>query len=142
MDFKKATMEDFDAAFDFIEKLWSYNTYDKDEVRNIYRQVIDDPACAVFFAMEDGQYRGFCHCAFFHTFWLSGMTCYLSGIITSEDVRGKGYGIAIMDEVKRQAKKRGCRGIVLDSGMPRTEAHAFYEKYGFDKGCYGFDLVF
>ena len=31
MKFKKATMEDFDAAFDFIEKLWSYNTYDKDE---------------------------------------------------------------------------------------------------------------
>ena len=110
-------MEDFDAAFDFIEKLWSYNTYDKDEIKDIYRQVIDDPACSVFFAVENGQYRGFCHCAFFHTFWLSGMTCYLSGIITVEDVRGKGYGVAIMDEVKRQAAERGCKGIVLDSGM-------------------------
>ena len=142
MKFKKATMEDFDAAFDFIEKLWSYNTYDKDEIKDIYRQVIDDPACSVFFAVENGQYRGFCHCAFFHTFWLSGMTCYLSGINIAEDVRGKGYGVAIMDEVKRQAAERGCKGIILDSGMPRTEAHAFYEKYGFDKGCYGFDLIF
>lgn len=88
MKFKKATMEDFNAAFDFIEKLWSYNTYDKDEIKDIYRQVIDDPACSVFFAVENGQYRGFCHCAFFHTFWLSGMTCYLSGIITAEAVRG------------------------------------------------------
>lgn len=65
MKFKKATMEDFDAAFDFIEKLWSYNTYDKDEIKDIYRQVIDDPVCSVFFAVENGQYRGFCHCAFF-----------------------------------------------------------------------------
>lgn len=142
MEFRKATMADFDVAFDFIEKLWSYNTYDKEEIRKVYADVLGDDSNFAFFAMENGEYRGFCHCACFNTFWLSGMTCYLSGIITAEEVRGKGYGVAIMDEVVRIAKERGCKGVVLDSGMPRAEAHAFYEKYGFDRGCYGFDLIF
>ena len=30
MKFKDATMEDYDVAFDYIVKLWTYNTYDKD----------------------------------------------------------------------------------------------------------------
>ena len=33
MEFKNATMEDFEAAFDYIVKLWTYNTYDKDVTR-------------------------------------------------------------------------------------------------------------
>ena len=77
--------------------------------------------------------------AYFNTFWLSGMTCYVSSIITNEDERGKGCGVKLMDHAKELAKARGCKALVLDSGMPRTQAHRFYEIYGFEKSCYGFD---
>ena len=30
MEIRKAAAEDFDIVFDFIEKLWTYNTYDRD----------------------------------------------------------------------------------------------------------------
>ena len=40
---------------------------------------------------------------------------------------------------KELAKARGCKALVLDSGMPRKQAHRFYEIYGFEKSCYGFD---
>lgn len=140
IEFKKATMEDFDVAFDFVEKLWTYNTYDKDEVRKVYKKAIEDEDHFAFFAMEDGEYMGFCHGAYIYTFWLSGLTCYLSSIISREDVRGQGYGKALMDEAKRLAEQRDCKGVILDSGFPREEAHKFYERYGFDKSCYGFDL--
>ena len=36
MTFRNATMDDFDIAFDFIEKIWTYNTYDRDEIRRVY----------------------------------------------------------------------------------------------------------
>lgn len=139
--FKKAGMEDYDIAFDFIEKLWATNTYDKEGLREVYRNVTEDKNSFAFFALEDGVYRGFCHGAYFNTFWLSGMTCYLSSIITAEDVRGQGYGVILMDEARRMAEERGCHGIVLDSAFYRKPAHAFYEEYGFEKGCYGFDLI-
>ena len=82
----------------------------------------------------------FCHGSFFLTFWMSGMTCYLASIITDEKYRGKGYGRLMVDHVKKLAKARGCKAIILDSGMPRKAAHAFYERYGFEKSCYGFEL--
>ena len=36
MEIRKATAEDFDIVFDFIEKLWTYNTYDREEIRKVY----------------------------------------------------------------------------------------------------------
>ena len=106
MEFKTATMDDFDVAFDYIEKLWDYNTYDKEVIRKVYADVLADEDSFAFFLMDGDTYHGFCHGAYFNTFWLSGMTCYVSSIITN---------------------------------MPRKQAHRFYEIYGFEKSCYGFD---
>jgi len=143
MYMKNAEITDFDIAFDYIEKLWTYNTYEKEPVRRVYEDVLADENSFAFFLMdEDGGYHGFCHGIYFNTFWMTGMTCYVSSIITNEDERGMGYGIKLMDHAAKLAKERGCKALVLDSGMPRTEAHRFYEKYGFDKCCYGFDLIF
>ena len=139
MEFKTATMADFDVAFDYIEKLWDYNTYDKDVIRKVYADVLADENSFAFFLMDCDTYHGFCHGAYFNTFWLSGMTCYVSSIITNEDERGKGCGVKLMDHAKELAKARGCKALILDSGMPRKQAHRFYEIYGFEKSCYGFD---
>ena len=135
MEFKTATMADFDVAFDYIEKLWTYNTYDKEVIRKVYADVLADENSFAFFLMDGDTYHGFCHGAYFNTFWLSGMTCYVSSIITNEDERGKGCGVKLMDHAKELAKARGCKALVLDSGMPRTQAHRFYEIYGFEKSC-------
>ena len=105
----------------------------------MYADVLADEDSFAFFLMDGDTYHGFCHGAYFNTFWLSGMTCYVSSIITNADERGKGYGVKLMDHAKELAKARGCKALVLDSGMPRKQAHRFYEIYGFEKSCYGFD---
>ncbi len=90
MEFKTATMDDFDVAFDYIEKLWDYNTYDKEVIRKVYADVLADEDSFAFFLMDGDTYHGFCHGAYFNTFWLSGMTCYVSSIITNADEQGQG----------------------------------------------------
>ena len=46
MEFKTATMADFDVAFDYIEKLWTYNTYDKEVIRKI-QMIFQDPMASL-----------------------------------------------------------------------------------------------
>lgn len=139
---RNATMEDFDTAFDFIEKLWTYNDYDKETIRKVYKEVLDNESDFAFFLMSDDgrEYIGFSHGTYFNTFWLSGQTCYLSSIITDDKYRNQGYAHKMMDHVKELATQRGCHAIVLDSGFPREDAHSFYEKYGFEKAAYCFEL--
>ncbi|MFR1232697.1 MAG: GNAT family N-acetyltransferase [Evtepia gabavorous] len=46
-----------------------------------------------------------------------------------------------MDHAKELAKARGCKALVLDSGMPRTQAHRFYEIYGFEKAATALTII-
>ena len=141
MIFKKAEKEDFAAAYSYITRQWDYNTYNKEEIAFVYDKVLKAENTFIFFVMEDGEYKGMCHGDFFDTFWMSGETCYISSLITNEKDRGKGYGKALLDHVRELASQRGCKAMILDSGMMRTQAHKFYEKYGFEKSCYGFELA-
>ena len=56
MEFKTATMADFDVAFDYIEKLWTYNTYDKEVIRKVYADVLADENSFAFFLMDGDTY--------------------------------------------------------------------------------------
>ncbi|MDO4978362.1 MAG: GNAT family N-acetyltransferase [Eubacteriales bacterium] len=142
MCIKNADKNDFETAFHFIESLWTYNEYDKEKTRLVYERVLDNPDTFAFFLIdENGEYLGFCHGDYFDTFWMCGKTCYISSLITKEEHRGKGYGIQLMNHAKALAKEQGCRAMILDSGIPRTGAHHFYETYGFEKSCYGFELI-
>lgn len=141
MKFKRASASDFGVTFYYIKNLWYYNDYDEAETEKLYLKMLSDESNFMFFGVENEKCHGFCHIIFFNTFWLSGLTCYISAIITNEGERRKGYGTQILDEVKRIAKKKKCKGIILDSGIPRKEAHKFYETQGFEKSCYGFDYI-
>lgn len=141
MEFKKASLEDFDTAFEFIKNLWTYNTYNKEEVKKVYEEVINDNNSFAFFLTDNNEYKGFCHGDYFNTFWMSGLTCYVSSLIVNESERGKGYGTALLNYAKDMAKEKGCKAVILDSGLPRKNTHKFYEHYGFEKSCYGFELI-
>lgn len=141
MTFKKADAADFETAFYYIKNLWTYNTYNKEEIQEVYNEVITSDNSFAFFLLDDARYRGFCHGDYFNTFWMSGLTCYVSSLITNEEDRCMGYGTAMLNHARLIAKEKGCKAIILDSGIPREDAHTFYENYGFTKSCFGFELI-
>ncbi|MCQ5134362.1 GNAT family N-acetyltransferase [Coprococcus eutactus] len=49
--------------------------------------------------------------------------------------------MALLNHSKELAKQSGCKAITLDSGLPRTGSHGFYEHYGFEKSSYGFEMM-
>ena len=138
---REAREKDFAAVFPLIQALWSYRRYEADETRAVYRQLLSDAGCFAFVALDGCQVTGFCHGNFFSSLWMCGLTCYLSGIITAEGFRSQGVGSAMLCRVKELAKARGCKGIFLESGLQRKDAHRFYQKRGFTRSCFGFDLL-
>ena len=74
MKIKNATIKDFDTAYEYIKKLWDYNTYDYETTKEVYEKVLQDENSFAFFAIEDdGTFHGFCHGDYFQTFWMSGL---------------------------------------------------------------------
>ena len=81
MKIKNATIKDFDTAYEYIKKLWDYNTYDYETTKEVYEKVLQDENSFAFLAIEDdGTFHGFCHGDYFQTFWMSGLTISLGKV--------------------------------------------------------------
>jgi len=70
----------------------------------------------------------------------AGKTLYVDDLNTDETRRSRGYGKALMDWLKREARERGCVQLQLDSGVQREQAHRFYFREGLTINCYHFRI--
>lgn len=70
-----------------------------------------------------------------------GKCLYVDDLVTSETMRSRGAGKAMIDWLKNYAKEQGCRELHLDSGMHRIDAHRFYDREGFDRASLHFSIT-
>ena len=61
-----------------------------------------------------------------------GKNLYVDDLVSDQARRGQGYGKALLDWLKEEARRHGCQNLHLDSGAGshRHEAHAFYFSQG------------
>ena len=60
-------------------------------------------------------------------------------LVTTELERSKGIGEKLLAFIHEWAKENGAKYVSLESALPRTDAHRFYEdKFEYDKWCYSF----
>jgi len=90
----------------------------------------EKPAAEVLLAFENETAVGFA--VFFHNFstWLGRPGMYLEDLFVRPEQRGKGYGRALLIQLAKIARERGCGRLewaVLDWNEPAIE---FYRKLG------------
>lgn len=56
----------------------------------------------------------------------------LAAIVVDEAQRGHGIGRSLVAAVEAQARERGCVLLYLTTAERRADAHAFYERLGFE----------
>lgn len=66
-----------------------------------------------------------------NAFKLSYNSVYIHQISISSDIRGKGYGTALMKEIEQRAIARNIHKVELDYWSKNVLAQSFYEKQGF-----------
>ena len=88
---------------------------------------------AVFVAELPGaQIVGWVH-VFFGYLLVQELRAEIGGLVVDERHRHSGIGRALMRQAEAWARSRGCRAIVVRSSITREEAHAFYQKTGYEK---------
>ncbi|MDQ3280419.1 MAG: GNAT family N-acetyltransferase [Acidobacteriota bacterium] len=68
---------------------------------------------------------------FFEMFAFGG-TLYVDDLVTDAEARSSGYGKALLQWLKDEAIRAGCRFLTLDSGLKRLRAHEFYRREGLE----------
>ena len=70
----------------------------------------------------------------------AGKSAVLEDVVVGKQFQGRGIGQSMMRFAVNYAREHGCYKLVLSSGKNRTEAHEFYEKFGFQKHGFSFYL--
>ena len=111
-------------------------TIDPDSASTLYETIQHSRDCCVMVAREGdtilGTVSGFC-CR-----GLGGTFLAIEDLIVREDLRGSGYGTALMAAIHEFGKNAGCQYAILVSSGFRKQAHRFYEKIGYTEDVRGF----
>ena len=68
----------------------------------------------------------------------AGRIMYVDDLNTDPAFRSQGYGRALMDWLKAEARAHGCGQLHLDSGVQREQTHRFYFREGLTINAYHF----
>jgi GNAT superfamily N-acetyltransferase len=130
-----AKSEDTPLILELIQALADYERATPEEVpvdEATLRESLfgERPAAEVILALEDGIAVGFA--VYFHNFstWMGKRGLYLEDLFVKPEHRGRGYGKALLQELGRIARERGCARFewaVLDWNTP---AIGFYKSLG------------
>ena len=130
---RKATPEDTPIIFNLIYKLAVYEKLENDvitTVEELRSNIFEKNYAEVIIAEEDEKPVGFA--LYFHNFstFVGKPGIYLEDLFVEPEMRGKGYGKALLVELAKIAKERNCGRLewaVLDWNTPSIE---FYKSLG------------
>ncbi|WP_010611998.1 GNAT family N-acetyltransferase [Halococcus hamelinensis] len=61
---------------------------------------------------------------------------WLYDLVIDEPQRGRGYGTALTEHVKKWATEKGCEYVALASPATKEGVHEYYEGMGYEKWGY------
>jgi GNAT superfamily N-acetyltransferase len=89
-----------------------------------------------------GEIVGFVHFIFHRSTWLTGPTCYLQDLFTSEAARGGGVGRALIEAVYERARLGGAQRVYWLTHQTNETAMALYEKVADRSGFIQYRKIF
>ena len=134
LQIRRGTAGDVPLILQLIRELAEYERAPNDAVATEpqLRDVLfgDKPAAEVLLAFADDEPVGFAVYFFNFSTWLGRPGLYLEDLFVKPEVRGKGYGRALLTRLAQIAHERGCGRMewaVLDWNEPAIQ---FYKKLG------------
>lgn len=70
-----------------------------------------------------------------------GKIMYVDDLNTDDSRRSQGFGKALMDWLKAEARAQLCGELHLDSGVQRENTHRFYFREGLTVNCFHFRII-
>ena len=137
MIYRKYESQDISAIRDILENDLGYNC----ELNKLNARINEMQKCGnyqIFVACDGDKVVGYIGCVCYLAFELENEGMKIIALAVSKEYRRKGIGTQLLKTAELWAKENNIEVILLNSGLSREDAHAFYESKGYFKKSYGF----
>lgn len=137
MVYRKYKSQDISAVRDILADDLGYNC-ELENLRSRVEEMMKRGNYQIFVACDGDKVVGFIGCVSYLAFELENEGIKIIALTVSKEYRRKGIGAELLKTAEQWAKENGIEVVLLNSGLPREGAHAFYESQGYFKKSYGF----
>lgn len=137
MIYRKYESQDISAIRDILENDLGYNC-ELDKLNNRINEMLKRGNYQIFVACDGDKVVGYIGCVSYLAFELENEGMKIIALAVSKEYRRRGIGTELLKTAEQWAKENNIEVILLNSGLPRKDAHAFYESQGYFKKSYGF----
>lgn len=137
MIYRKYKSKDISAIRDILEKDLGYDC-ELNKLNNRINEMLIRGNYQIFVACDGDKVVGYIGCVSYLAFELDNEGMKIIALAVSKEYRRKGIGTQLLKTAEQWAKENNIEVILLNSGLPREDAHAFYESQGYFKKSYGF----
>lgn len=131
---REITTADFEALMTLYMQLHHNDMpEDTEEIRQLWKQILDDKNHHIIVAEEDGKIVSSCVCVIIPNL-THGQQPYalIENVITDEKHRGKGLATQCLDYAKDIALKENCYKLMLLTGSKKESTLNFYRRAGYN----------
>ena len=125
---RKAEDADESAVFALAQEFPATMSIDRTAFHDTWRHKLNDANSYIAVAEVGGTVVGYVSGYAHTTFYANGLTAWIDEILVREDMRRKGIGRKLMDELARWSKERGCKLAALAT----RRASEFYRALGYE----------
>lgn len=125
------------ATFDVMQQLRPH--LDRGAYVRLVRSMMSSDGFRLAALLDEGEVRAVAGYRFMRMLYC-GRLLYIDDFVTDERVRSRGYGKALLDWLKDEARREGCSELQLISRTVREDAHRFYFREGLGIECFQFRI--
>lgn len=137
MIYRKYESKDIAAIRNILENDLGYNC-ELDKLNTRVNEMLKRGNYQIFVACDGDKVVGYIGCVSYLAFELENEGMKIIALAVSKEYRRKGIGTQLLKTAEQWAKENNIEVILLNSGLPREDAHAFYESQGYFKKSFGF----
>ena len=137
MIYRKYESGDISAIRDILENDLGYNC-ELDSLKNRVDEMMKRGNYQIFVACDGDKVVGYIGCVNYLAFELENEGMKIIALAVSKEYRRKGIGTQLLKTAEQWAKENNIEVVLLNSGLPREDAHTFYESQGYFKKSFGF----
>jgi GNAT superfamily N-acetyltransferase len=106
-----------------------------ERAESIWQETLSQPGLHIFVADHDARIAASCMLLTAPNLLRGGRRhAFLENVVSHPQLRGRGYGKAVVQAALAHAWAVDCHHVLMQSGRADPGVHAFYEKLGFVPG--------
>ena len=130
---------DFADVNRLLAQLWPDQEQGRPALRRVFECALQSDSQACLCAVDDNDHVvGFVSLTIKNNLWQAANLGHIDELVVDQEHRRHGLGTELLNAIIQVAKERSCTRVELDSAFHRKEAHAFYERNGFENRAYLF----